>query len=108
MEAVTLYAYQDHEIKISIEAYFEGDALIIDGYDIGKKVEDYWGDSDYEYKLTIPPVSVAFLYNYLGIAASRELLLQTLATRFNTNTCFSDIRNVLDQHRQPCEGFSWT
>lgn len=108
MEAVTLYAYQDDEIKISIEAYFEGDALIIDGYDIGKKVKDYWGDSDYEYKLTIPPVTVDFLYKYFSILPSRIELLQTLAARFNTNTCFSDIRNLLDAHQQPCEGFSWT
>jgi hypothetical protein len=108
MDSVTLYAYQDDTIKISIEAYFEGDTLVIDGYDIGKKVKEYWGDSDYEYKLMIPPVSVDFLYTHFGIAHAREVLLQTLAVKFNTNSCYSDIRNLLDTHKLPCEGFSWS
>ena len=107
MDSITLFAFQDDTIKISIEAYFEGNTLIIDGYDIGKKVKDYWGDSDYEYKLTIPPMSVEFLCGHFGIVYSPSVLLQTLAAKFNTNTCFSDIRNLLDAHKQPCEGFSW-
>lgn len=106
---VTLYHYKDQEISISIDAYFEGDNLIIDGYDIGKKVKDYWGDSDYEYILTIPPAGVDFLFVYFNVKnGDKDTLLQTLARKFNTNTCYSDIRKLLDDNHIVSSGFSWT
>jgi hypothetical protein len=27
--------------------------LVVEGYDIGKTVEEVWGDSDYEYSITV-------------------------------------------------------
>lgn len=63
MERVTLYKFENSEIEISIEIYFnKKNQLIIDGYDIGKMVEDSWGDSDYEYTYTIEPKEVDKLY----------------------------------------------
>jgi hypothetical protein len=106
--SVTLYYYENADIKIDIEARFDGDTLIIDGYDIGKRVKEYWGDSDYEYTLTIPPKSVHQLYNLMNIwPGDYQSLLKELANRYNTNTCFSEIRKFLDDHRIECQGFSW-
>lgn len=107
-QSVTLYHFVGFDIKVDVEARFENDSLIIDGYDIGKRVEEYWGDSDYEYSLKIPPQSVNQLYGLLGIEeGDKQNLLQELARRFNTNSCFSEIRKLLDDHHIACEGFSW-
>lgn len=107
-QAVTLYHFVGFDIKVDVEARFEQDTLIIDGYDIGKRVEEYWGDSDYEYSLKIPPQSVQQLYSLLGVeAGDKQHLLQELAKRYNTNSCFSEIRKLLDDHHLACEGFSW-
>jgi hypothetical protein len=109
MVSVSLYSLKSDDIKIDIEARFEGEDLIIDGYDIGKKVNDYWGDVDYEYTITIPHASVLQLYPLLNISVGdKEGLLNALASRYNTNSCFSDIRKFLDEHAIPCTGFSWS
>ena len=105
---VTLYKFESEEIRVTIDARFEGNVLMIDGYDIGKTVEAYWGDSDYEYSLTIPPESVEALYKLLDISSGeQETLLNELARRYCTNSCFSDIRQLLDDNKISCEGFSW-
>ena len=63
METVMLFSFTGPDIKVTIEAYFnEAGGLVVDGYDIGKSVEDYFGDSDYEYMLTVPQPEVAKLY----------------------------------------------
>ncbi len=51
----------------SMELYFDGNQLVFDGYDIGKTVEDAWGDSDYEYSYTIEPAEVEMLYANLSV-----------------------------------------
>lgn len=105
---ITLYHFVGFDIKVDVEARFEKDTLIIDGYDIGKRVEEYWGDSDYEYSLRIPPESVYQLYIILVVEqGDQQNLLKQLARQFNTNTCFSEIRKLLDDHHIACEGFSW-
>jgi hypothetical protein len=63
MEPVTLYFFQSPDINISIDAYFNNEGgLVIDGYDIGKIVEGYFGDSDYEYILTVPQLEAPANY----------------------------------------------
>ena len=107
--AVTLFHLQNDEIKITVEARFDGEALVIDGYDIGRRVQEYWGDSDYEYTSTIKPQDVSRVYENLGVpVGNKEALLQALAARFHTNTCYSEIQQWLDNHQIPYEGFSWT
>ncbi len=61
MEELTLFDFKNDAIHIHITARFDKEDLIIDGYDIGKPVEEAWGDSDYEYILTIRKESVLFL-----------------------------------------------
>jgi hypothetical protein len=106
--SITLYHHEATDIKVDVEARFKGDTLLIDGYDIGERVKEYWGDSDYEYSITIPPKSVLQLYDLLMIrSGDRQSLLQELAKRYHSNTCFSEIRKLLDDHHIECEGFSW-
>ena len=64
----TLYHLEREDIKINIVARFEKGKLIIDGYDIGKTVEEAWGDSDYEYVMTIPARSLPPLYGFFDIS----------------------------------------
>jgi len=106
--AITLYHFENTEIRIDVEARFDHETLIIDGYDMGKRVEEYWGHTDYEYVITIPPASVQQLFFLLEAkVGDKENLLQQLVRKFNTNSCFSEIRKLLDDHQIACEGFSW-
>ena len=109
MDAVTLFELKNEDIRISIEAYFENEVLVIDGYDIGKRVEEYWGDSDYEYLIRVPATGVDFLYQHFKLwAGDQSALLHELAKRYHTNSCYSDIRKLLDDNKIKYEGFTWT
>jgi len=110
MNRILLFSLKTDEIKVTVEAYFDGSGnLIIDGYDIGKKVEAYWGDSDYEYTTTIAPDEVKKLYALFQLEnGSQQDLLIGLQVRFNTNTCYSELQNFLDENKIKYEGFSWT
>lgn len=107
-DSITLFHFEAADIRVDIEARFEGEVLIIDGYDIGKRVEEYWGDSDYEYTITIPAASVLQLYKLMNLEPdNKKSLLKELAKRYHTNTCFSEIRKLLDDNKVECQGFSW-
>jgi len=107
-ESITLYHFESEDIKINIVARFEKNKLIIDGYDIGKTVEEAWGDSDYEYVMTIPNSSLPPLYELLNVeAGDRRGLLEALAKRFYGNHCFSAIGDFLEKNNIKHEGFTW-
>ncbi|MGD2122990.1 MAG: hypothetical protein PVJ76_14650 [Gemmatimonadota bacterium] len=106
--SVTLFHLERDDIKVNIEARFEAEKLIIDGYDIGKTVEEAWGDSDYEYVMTIPGEGVDALYGLLNVeAGDRRGLLEALAERFRGNKCFSRIGDFLDQNEIEHETLRW-
>ena len=108
-KSITLYHLETEDIKIDIVARFEKDKLIIDGYDIGKTVEEFWGDSDYEYIMTIPASSLPPLYGLLNIpVGDQKGLLEAIAKRFHGNKCFSAIGDFLDQNNIEHETFTWT
>jgi hypothetical protein len=105
---VLLYHFAGDDIKVTVEAKFQGESLIIDGYDIGKRVEEYWGDSDYEYTTTIQEAGVMLLYDLLNVKrGEKTALLNELSKRYNTNSCYSEIQKLLDDNKIPYEGFSW-
>lgn len=110
MERVLLFSLRTEHIKVTIEAYFdESGNLVIEGYDIGKTVEDYWGDSDYEYTTTIPPDEVEKLYSILNIQpGARSELLTYLQEHYNQNDCYSKFGEFLTQNGIQSKGFSWT
>jgi hypothetical protein len=107
-KSITLFHLEREDIRIHIEARFDDEKLIVDGYDIGKTVEEVWGDSDYEYVMTVPGEGVDTLYGLLNVeAGDKKRLLKALEERFHGNECFSRIGNFLDQHGIEHETFRW-
>jgi hypothetical protein len=105
---ITLYHEEREDIRIDIVAYFENDVLVIDGYDIGKTVEKYWGDSDYEYVMRISPAGVDQLYAHFSIPPDKDQLLTVLAARYSGNRCFSELESLVEELKLPHESFKWT
>ena len=109
MQKIMLYQFSNDNISIEIQAYFEGENLIIEGYDIGKNVKEYWGDSDYEYSTTVPENEVKKLYLLINIVeGDKEGLLKAIADKFNTNSCYSEFTDFLEKNNIRSKGFSWT
>lgn len=106
---IILYQFKSENISIHITARFENGDLIVEGYDIGKTVKDYWGDSDYEYMVTVKKKHIPALCNALGIENNTDKeILKAIAGRFKGNHCFSEFRDFLERHDIVSEGFSWT
>lgn len=110
MERIELYKVETPNIKIYMELYFnEKGQLIFDGYDIGKVVEEWWGDSDYEYCYTIEPLNVEKLFSILEIAnGNRYSLLLELKKRFGNNTAYSDFGKFMTENNIEFKPFTWT
>jgi hypothetical protein len=109
MNRVTLYHYQTPDIKVTIEAYFEGEMLMVEGYDIGKRVEEILGDSDYEYMTGVKQDELIKLYPLLNVVVGdKEGLLNAIAARFNDNYCYSQYQTFLNDNGIKAEAFSWT
>jgi hypothetical protein len=108
MERVLLFSMDTDHIKVTVEAFYDDAGnLVVEGYDIGKTVEEYWGDSDYEYAVTVPPPEVEKLCTALNLPGNRETLLTYLQAHYHQNDCYSKIRELLDLHAIQQEGFSW-
>ena len=106
---IVLFRHKTADISIYIDAYFDGGRLIIEGQDLGKTVEDWWGDSDYEYSLTIPADEADKLYPLLKVKqGDKEGLLNMIAAKYNTNSCYSDFKTFLKRNNIKFEAFTWT
>ena len=106
---VTLFEYADEGIHITITARFENEDLIVEGYDIGKTVEEAWGDSDYEYTTTIRQPNMKAFCKALEVKPNnKDEILKKLSETFTGNTCYSDIGKFLSKHHIESEGFTWT
>ncbi|MFZ5998885.1 MAG: hypothetical protein ACOYW3_00115 [Bacteroidota bacterium] len=110
MDRVLLFSFQNEQIKITIEAFFNSDgSLVVEGYDIGRNVEEYWGDSDYEYSFTVAAADVEKIYSLLNIEhGNQQAVLHYLQQNYNTNHCYSSLREWLDRNQIKHEGFSWS
>ena len=109
MQEVTLFHFESEDIKIDIVARFEGEALVIDGYDMGKRVEEYWGGSDYEYNMKIGAPGVEILYANFGVTpGEKQELLNFIAAQYNTNTCYSQLENLFTALKIQRESLKWS
>lgn len=109
MYKVLLFLLEADNIEVTVKAYFEDEKLVIEGYDIGKIVEDAWGDSDYEYSTTIHPEEVKKLYLLFGFeVGDKRRLLAAIKDRYHTNKCYSEFCEFLMNNNIKSEGFSWT
>lgn len=52
-EKINLYYFSSGSIVVTIDAFFQDWNLVVEGYDNGKIVEEAWGDSEYEYSITV-------------------------------------------------------
>ena len=110
MESISLFYLERPDIKISMDLYFtEKDQLFFDGYDIGKAVEQAWGDSDYEYTYTIEPGEVNKFYTLFNIAiGDRQALLQAFKERFSDNRAYSLLGEFMKANNIKYDGYTWT
>jgi len=109
IDSIDLYKFKNEDISIHITARFEKNDLIVEGYDIGKTVNDYWGDSDYEYMVTVRKKHVPAFCKAMGLdTTDHQEILEAIALRFKGNHCYSQFRDFLEVHDIECEGFSWT
>jgi len=105
---VTLFDFKNEGIHITITARFEGEDLIVEGYDIGKTVEESWGDSDYEYSRTVRMEHIPKLCELLQCdPTDKEAILNEVAKRFNGNYSYSEFTDFLTEHGIENEGFTW-
>lgn len=106
---ISLFRHETPTISIYIDAYFENGEFIIEGQDIGKSVEDWWGDSDYEYGLKVPASETDRLYPLLGVEkGDEEALLAKIAEKYKSNSCYSDFMDFLNRNIIKFEAFTWT
>ena len=104
-----LYHLKNSNIEIDIRLGFEGDALRLIGYDIGKSVEDAWGDSDYEYEITVKDEGLIKLYGIHQILiGQKETLVNKIAETITGNFAYSMFEKYLDKHKVKYESFTWT
>ncbi|MDZ4716779.1 MAG: hypothetical protein SH819_15040 [Cytophagales bacterium] len=108
MPEITLFHEEREDITIDICARFDGEALVIDGYDIGKRVKEYWGDSDYEYFMKIPIAGVEVLYKHFEIPGpDKDQLLSLIQTRYHSNRCYSELEKLVSDLGIVHESFKW-
>ena len=101
--------------------YFSpGGELVIDGYDTGSFVAEFWGDDDYEYSLSVTSKNVKRILQVMYGAHivwpiqlfiwctprlfHRLLLLRFLKVNFGSD---SDFRDWLDKHNIDYEFWNW-
>ena len=110
LEKVVLFYSENENVKISMKIYFnEQNQLIFDGYDIGKTVNDVFGDSDYEYDYLIEPNEAEKLYEIFGLESrDKSALLQLIKDRFGGNKAYTLFGNFLDEHLIEYISNTWT
>lgn len=60
--SITIARQEGSDITISIHAHLSSDGgLRLEGHDVGKRVEEIWGDSDYEYSVDVPASEIGRL-----------------------------------------------
>ena len=93
-----------------MELYFnDKDQLYFDGYDIGKTVEEIWGDSDFEYTHTIEPEEVNKIYKIFNLkTGDKKGLLQILEKKFSNNNAYFAFREFMQLHNIKFNSFTWS
>jgi len=94
-----LFSINRKDIKVTIDLGFEGEDLKLDGYDIGTLVSEMWGDSDYEYTITVSAVELPKLYELNKVLfGEKKKLISTLAKFLSENRAFSKFEEYLEEN----------
>jgi hypothetical protein len=110
MLKVSLFKMKNERISISIDLYFDANGrLILEGYDIGPQVDEFFGDSDYEYSYSIDPEEVKKLYDLLNVAREeRQELLLAIKKRFGGNHAYSAFGEFMSENDIEYDAFTWS
>lgn len=117
---VTLVATVQPSISIRLSASIGERGLVIEGQDVGPTVAAIWGDSDYEYWLTVRPEHLDRVATSLavklgepdspdGAVATDEFLLDLLERAWTRGVFETDVdfRQWLDEIGVPSEFASY-
>jgi len=109
MEKITLYEFESPDIKISMQVYFnEKNELIFDGYDIGETVNEFMGDSDYEYQYSLKYDEAKKLANIFNIDINEKVaLLKEIKNRFHENDAYSKFGDFMIENNIDYDSFTW-
>ena len=106
---IRLFYFESPDIKVTNVLYFNGDDLVFEGYDIGNRVEEAWGDSDYEYDFNVSGKEVEKFYPLLNVTpGDKKGLLLRLYERFAGNHAYSEMCDFMNEHGIDSSGFTWT
>jgi hypothetical protein len=104
-----LFTIKRKNIKVTIDLGFVGEDLKLDGYDIGTLVSEIWGDSDYEYMITVSAVELPKLYELNQvILGEKKKLITTLAKSFSLNEAFSKFEEYLQKNNIAFTSFTYS
>lgn len=95
-----LFEQNSPNFKTKIELYFDKEGnFVMDGYDIGKGVNELLGDSDYEYQITVACKDVPLVYKLFNVSNnSSENLFEVIKTHYSKETGFSEFRSYLESN----------
>ena len=103
-----LFSIDNENIRVMINLGFDGEDLKLDGYDIGKSVSDMWGDSDYEYSITVSEVELPRLYELNRVPfGNKKKLISVLAKFLTNNKAYSLFHDYLKENTIPFTCFSY-
>ena len=103
-----LFSIDNENIRVMINLGFDGEDLKLDGYDIGKSVNDMWGDSDYEYSITVSEVELPRLYKLNRVTfGNKKKLISVLAKFLSDNKAFTLFHDYLKENNIPFTCFSY-
>ena len=103
-----LFSIDNENIRVTINLGFEGEDLKLDGYDIGKSVSDMWGDSDYEYSITVSEGELPRLYELNRVPfGNKKKLISVLAKFLSDNKAYSLFHDYLKENTIPFTCFSY-
>ena len=108
-QEVSLCELKRPRVSIYVTARLLDDGgLVISGQDLGEATEEFWGDSDYEYWLTISPEGTKKLFGLLCTDKAGEDPLDVLQNRFHGESAFSSLRAYCGQHGIKAEFSSYS
>ena len=120
-----LFRLRDKSISIHIDVCIDKDtgSLVIEGHDVGRAVSAAFGDSDYEYWLTIKkenkprlfelfaesdPEAVAAAIGYTKDQDRDKALVALIQKHFSQHDVVSKLQESCESKAIPCEFFSYS
>ena len=103
-----LFSIDREDIRVTINLGFDGEDLKLDGYDIGKTVNEMWGDSDYEYSITVESVNLIKLYELNKVEnGNKKKLISSLSKFLSINEAYSVFHDYLKDNNIVFSAFSY-